>query len=150
MRALLAGTFDPPTFGHLDLIERSLKLFDEVYVGIARNPTKKPHIDLEKRKKLLQSLTKAQVITIEGLVADFAKKNKIQLLVRGLRSFADLDRELQMAEMNKKLSGIETVFIPGNPNLAHISSSVVRELAYHGAKLGDLVPQEILKFLRKK
>jgi len=150
MRALLAGTFDPPTFGHLDLIERSLKLFDEVYVGIATNPAKKPLIPLEMRKKLLQSLIKAQVVTIEGLVADFAKKNKIELLVRGLRSFADLDRELQMAEMNKKLSGIETVFIPGNPNLAHISSSLVRELAYHGAKLGNLVPEETLKFLRKK
>jgi len=150
MRALLAGTFDPPTFGHLDLIERSLKLFDELYVGIATNPSKKPLIPLEMRKKLLQSLIKAQVVTIGGLVADFAKKNKIELLVCGLRSFADLDRELQMAEMNKKLSGIETIFIPGNPNLAHISSSLVRELAYHGAKLGDLVPEETLKFLRKK
>jgi pantetheine-phosphate adenylyltransferase len=147
MRALLTGTFDPPTLGHLDIIQRSLKLFDELFVGIAINPAKKPLIPLEKRKKLLQSLTQAKVVTIDGLVVDFAKKNKIDLLIRGLRSFADLDRELQMAQMNRELNGIETLLLPGNPEFAHISSSLVRELAHHGARLEKLVPQEVIRIL---
>lgn len=145
MRLLFTGTFDPPSLGHLDLIERGLKLCDELYVGIANNPAKKPLFTVDERKKMLQCLTKAKVVVFSGLVVDFAKKNKIDCLLRGLRSFADLDRELQMAQMNRELSGIETLILPADPRYAHISSSLIRELAFNKARLSRLVPASIEK-----
>jgi pantetheine-phosphate adenylyltransferase len=145
MRLLFAGTFDPPSLGHLDLIERGIKLCDELYVGIANNPAKKPLFTVDERKKMLQALTKAKVVVFSGLVVDFAKKNKITCLLRGLRSFADLDRELQMAQMNRELTGIETLILPADPRYAHISSSLIRELASNKARLSRLVPASIEK-----
>jgi pantetheine-phosphate adenylyltransferase len=143
-RALFAGTFDPPTLGHLDLIERASKLCDELLVGVAVNPAKKPAFSIEQRKEMLQSLTShAKIVTFSGLVIEFAQHHQISFLIRGLRSFADLDREMQLAEMNKQLSGLETVFLLCNPLYAHISSSLIRELAFNNTRLHQLVPSVI-------
>lgn len=143
-RALFAGTFDPPTLGHLDLIERASKLCDELLIGVAINPAKKSSFSLEQRKEMLQSLTShAKIISFSGLVIEFAQQHQVSFLIRGLRSFADLDREMQLATMNKQLSGLETVFLPCNPLYAHISSSLIRELAFNHARLHQLVPASI-------
>lgn len=143
-RALFAGTFDPPTLGHLDLIERASQLCDELLVGVAINPAKKPAFNLEQRQEMLQSLTShIKIVSFSGLVVEYAKQHRISFLIRGLRSPADLDRELQLAMMNKQLSGIETVFLPTNPIYAHISSSLIRELAINNARLHQLVPDSI-------
>ncbi len=143
-RALFAGTFDPPTLGHLDLIERASKLCDELLIGIAVNPAKKPIFSLEQRQEMLQDLTShAKIVSFTGLVIEYAKQHQISFLIRGLRSPAELDRELQLATMNKQLSGIETVFLPSNPIYAHISSSLIRELVFNHVRLHQLVPASI-------
>ncbi len=149
MRALFAGTFDPPSLGHLDLIERASKLCDELVVGIGVNPNKKTVFSTEKRMEMLHTITKSlrniQIVAISGLLVDFAHKNKIPLLIRGLRSFSELDREMQLAIMNKNLTGIETVFLPSNPLYAHITSSLIRELILNKADLSSVVPASIQK-----
>lgn len=144
-RGLFAGSFDPPTLGHLDLIDRASVLCDELYVGVAINSNKRGLLAVEQRIEMLQSLTPAKVVLIKGLLVDFAKENQIDFLIRGLRSFQDLYHEQQLATMNKQLSGIETVFLPGKPEFAHISSSLIRELAQNRAPLGNLVPALIEK-----
>jgi pantetheine-phosphate adenylyltransferase len=151
-RALFAGTFDPPTLGHLDLIERGAKLCDELYVAIAVNPAKKSVLCLEDRKEMLQLLTQflsnVKISSFTGLTVEFAQHHKIDFLVRGLRSATDLERELQLATMNKTISGMETVLLPGNPLYAHISSSLIRELAFNKADLTWLVPAQIVDKVR--
>ena len=146
-RALLAGTFDPPTLGHLDLIERGAKLCEELYLAIAVNPAKKSALSLEDREEMLRlltpSLSNVKISSFTGLTAEFAQQHKINFLIRGLRSAADLERELQLATMNKTISGVETVLLPGNPLYAHISSSLIRELAFNKADLSRLVPAAI-------
>lgn len=152
-RALLAGTFDPPTLGHLDLIDRASKVCDELIIGVAMNPAKKSSFSLQERQALLQKLKpQLKIVAFTGLTVEFAKQHQITFLIRGLRSGADLDRELQLAAMNKQLSGIETVLLPGNPLYAHISSSLIRELAFNQKRLHSLVPalieEEIFQRLR--
>lgn len=146
-RVLFAGTFDPPTLGHLDLIERSSRLCDELLVGIAHNPFKQAAFTVDERMEMLrmlvQSLPNVKIVSFTGLTAEFARERRISFLIRGLRSFADLDRELQMSAMNKKLAEIETIFLPGNPLHAHISSSLIRELAFNQSTLEGLVPPSI-------
>lgn len=146
-RALFAGTFDPPTLGHLDLIERSSWLCDELIIGIAINPAKQDTFTTEERigmlKMIAHSLSNVIVVTFSGLTADFAKEHQISFLIRGIRSLTDLDREFQLAIMNKKLSGLETIFLPGNPLHAHISSSLIRELGFNQASLEGLVPPSL-------
>jgi pantetheine-phosphate adenylyltransferase len=143
-RALLAGTFDPPTLGHLDLIDRASKVCDELIIGVAMNPAKKSSFSLQERQALLQKLKpELKIISFTGLTVEFAKQHQITFLIRGLRSGTDLDREFQLAAMNKQLSGIETVLLPGNPLYAHISSSLIRELAFNQKRLHSLVPASI-------
>lgn len=143
-RALLAGTFDPPTLGHLDLIDRTSKVCDELIIGVAMNPAKKSSFSLQERQALLQKLKpELKIVSFTGLTVEFAKQHQITFLTRGLRSGADLDREFQLAAMNKQLSGIETVLLPGNPLYAHISSSLIRELAFNQKRLHSLVPSLI-------
>ncbi len=146
-RALLVGTFDPPTRGHLDIIERASRLCDHVTLGIAQNPAKQTTFTVDDRIEMLQLTTSAlsnvKIVAFTGLVVDFAREHQIMCLIRGLRSFADLDRELQLAAMNKQMSGIETLLLPGNALYAHISSSLIRELAFNHAQLDQLVPPGI-------
>ncbi|MBS0649337.1 MAG: pantetheine-phosphate adenylyltransferase [Verrucomicrobia bacterium] len=140
-RALLAGTFDPPTLGHLDLIDRASKVCDELIIGVALNPAKQSSFSLQQREALLQKLKpQLKVTSFAGLTVEFAKQHRISFLIRGLRSINDLERELQLAVTNKQLSEIETLFLPGNPLYAHISSSLIRELAFNNMRLHQLVP----------
>ena len=144
----MAGTFDPPSLGHLDIIQRASKLCEHLTIAIAVNPAKQAAFTVEERMEMLQSITSPlsniKIVAFTGLVAHFALEHQMACLIRGLRSFADLDRELQLAAMNKKLSGIETLLLPGNPLYAPISSSLIRELAFNQAPLDQLVPSEII------
>lgn len=152
-RALFSGTFDPPTLGHLDIIKRSQKICDKLYVGIARSGIKHAQslFTIDEKKEMLAAMTKdlpfVEIAPIDGLVVDFAKQNNIQFLVRGLRAFSDFEYEFRMALANRKLSGIETVFLMADEKHSHISSSLIRELAYHKSRLTEFVPSSIEEFV---
>lgn len=143
-RALLAGSFDPPTLGHVDVIARASRVCDELTIAVAKNHAKNEIFSIHERLEMLQKVTHSlpniKIVSVEGLIVDYALQNQISFLVRGIRSFSDLDQELQYAAMNQQLAGIETVFIPGNPLYAHLSSSLIRELAYNQASLQQCVP----------
>ena len=150
--ALYAGSFDPFTLGHADIIERALRFFDEVTIVIAVSPSKKPLLTKEQRKEMLEDLFKddprVKVDAWDGLIVDFAKKNKIDAMVRGLRPIGDFDLEFQMASMNKKLNEqLETVFFMTGDNLYYVSSSIVKEVFNHGGDVSKFVPEKVLTYL---
>ena len=152
--ALYAGSFDPFTNGHFDIVQRAQGIFDEITILIAVSPSKKSFIEKETRKKLLEELFKdnpsIKVDTWDGLIVDYAKSNNIDSIVRGLRPTGDFETEFQMASMNRKLySGIETVFLMTGENLYYISSSLVKEVFTHGGDISRFVPENILKELEK-
>lgn len=146
--ALFAGTFDPPTLGHQEIIERSAALFGKVYVGVAKSEGKHhSSISLEERISLLKTMIKpfknVEVVEISGLVVDFAKEHHVDVLVRGIRNSADLDFEMQMGSANKSMTGIETVCLLSSPQYSQINSTLIREIASNGRRLKDFVPEEI-------
>lgn len=149
---LFPGTFDPPSKGHLDLIERAAPLFDQLIIGIGQKLDKKPLFSQKEREEMLRMLTKelshVDVASFQGLTTQFAKEKNVTFLVRGLRSVADFEAELQMALANQQLSGIETLFLMANH--IHISSSLIREIAHFGGSLHALVPKEIEPLIRQK
>jgi pantetheine-phosphate adenylyltransferase len=154
-RAIYPGTFDPITKGHLDLVERGLKLFDEVIVAVAANPNKNPLFSLEERKDMIEQcllgVPRVTVIAFHGLLVDFAREIKVQAIIRGLRAVSDYESELQMALVNRKLgSEIETVFLTPKANYIYLSSSVVRELAALGGCANDMVEPYVKKKLKEK
>ena len=154
-RAMFAGSFDPITNGHLDVIRRASKLFGELQIGILINPNKKSLFTLEERVALVKECTKdldnVKVISFEGLLVKYCEENGINALVRGIRSAADVDYELQMAHMNRELdSSIETIFLPSNTKFSFISSSLIKEVLSFGADIQNLVPEEVLKELKIK
>jgi pantetheine-phosphate adenylyltransferase len=145
---LFAGSFDPPTLGHLDLIERAAKICDQLYVGIAVNSKKKhPTFSIVERYAMLtelcHSLKHVKIVEFEGLAVEFAKENKVDFLVRGLRSPSDFDSEMQMAMSNKVISRIDTVFLIANPLYIHISSTLIHEIAHGGHRLHQFVPESV-------
>lgn len=152
-QALFSGTFDPPTLGHLDIIKRSCKICDKLFVGIACSGTKERQSDfsVEEKKEMLAAMTKdlgqMEIVSIDGLVVDFAKQHNIHFLLRGLRAFSDFEYEFRMALANRKLSGIETVFLMADEKHSHISSSLIRELTYHKSRLHEFVPSSIEEFV---
>ena len=145
-RAIYPGSFDPVTFGHLDIIKRSASMFDEVIVGVLNNSAKNHLFSAEERKEMLKVATKefdnVQVISFEGLLVDYMKNNDISVIVRGLRAITDFDYELQIAQSNRKVSGdtIDTVFLTTSVEYAYLSSSIVREYASYGTDVSDFVP----------
>lgn len=145
-RAIYPGSFDPVTFGHLDIIKRSASMFDEVIVGVLNNSAKNHLFSAEERKEMLKAATKefdnVQVISFEGLLVDYMKNNDISVIVRGLRAITDFDYELQIAQSNRKVSGdtIDTVFLTTSVEYAYLSSSIVREYASYGTDVSDFVP----------
>jgi len=145
--ALCAGSFDPPTNGHIDLIRRSASMFDEVVVGIVANPSKAPRLPADRRMSLLSDLLVGQinvrVETFSGLVVELATSVGAHVIVKGVRGVADFEAELQMAHMNRHLSGINTVFLPTSPEVAHISSSLVKEIFALGGSIEGLVPPSV-------
>ncbi|WP_300279811.1 pantetheine-phosphate adenylyltransferase [Peptacetobacter sp.] len=154
-KAIFAGSFDPITNGHLDVIRRASKLFAELQIGILINPNKEPLFTLEERVKLIEDCTadldNIKVVAFDGLLIKYCEENGIDVLVRGIRSAADVDYELQMAHMNKELdSSIETIFLPSNTKFSFISSSLIKEVLSFGADIENLVPEQALKELKIK
>ena len=152
MKVLIPGSFDPPTNGHIDVITRCLKVFDEVLVGVIVNPSKDSLFSTEIRSEMLTEIfNENKNITIksfEGLLVDFAKENNVNAIVKGLRAMTDFDYEFQMAQMNFNLADFETIFIPASPEYGYVSSSLVKEIHSYGGDVNELVPGNVLKRLK--
>jgi pantetheine-phosphate adenylyltransferase len=153
--AIYPGSFDPPTNGHLDLIERGSKIFDELIVAILRNPEKNPLFSLEERSEMLESLTtlfrNVRVDTFVGLTVEYAAKVKASAVLRGIRAISDYEYELQMALMNRKLRpDLETVFMMPAGKYSYLSSRLVREIAHLGGSIKGLVPELVERRLKGK
>ena len=153
--ALCPGSFDPVTHGHLDIIERTSRHFEHVIVAVIRNPQKSQSLfSLEDRQEMLREVT-AHLHNIEigffkGLLVDFAKEHGAEAIVKGLRAVSDFDYELQMAQMNQRLSGIDTFFISTSPQHSFLSSSLVREVARFGGDVSSMVPPLVAKRLAER
>jgi pantetheine-phosphate adenylyltransferase len=146
--ALCPGSFDPVTLGHLDIIERSARHFDEVIIAVIRNPQKTQSLfSLEERQEMLEeALSHVDNVRIEffkGLLVEFAKEHGADAIVKGLRAVSDFDYELQMAQMNQRLSGIDTFFLSTSPQYSFLSSSLVREVARFGGDVSGMVPKHV-------
>ncbi len=153
--AVYTGSFDPMTLGHLDVIERASSRFDRLVVGIGESGSKTPLFSLKERidlvTKTCAKLANVEVRSFKGLAVDFATDSKAQTLIRGLRSSADYNYEMQMALMNRAMAPeLETLFIPTSPQFSHISSSLAKEVALHGGKVNLLVPTLVSKKLAEK
>ena len=152
MKILIPGSFDPPTNGHIDVITRCLKVFDEVLVGVIVNPSKESLFSTEVRSEMLNEVfSKNKNLTVksfEGLLVDFAKDNNVNAIVKGLRAMTDFDYELQMAQMNFNLADFETIFIPTSPEYGYVSSSLVKEIHSYGGDVDELVPENVSKRLK--
>ena len=146
--ALCPGSFDPVTNGHLDIIERTARHFDDVIVAVSQNPQKAQSLfDLEARQAMLaevtEHLTNVRIECFKGLLVDFAKDQGAMAIVKGLRAISDFDYELQMAQMNQRLTGIDTFFISTSPQYSFLSSSLVREVARFGGDVTSMVPKAV-------
>jgi pantetheine-phosphate adenylyltransferase len=153
-RAVCPGSFDPVTNGHLDIIRRAAGLFDEVTVGVLVNPNKQSLFSVDERITMLgdvvAGLDNVKVQAFEGLLVDFCRDHDIDAIVKGLRAVSDFDTELQMAQMNASLSGVETVFVPTSPEWSFLASSLVKEVARFGGDVSGLVPSEVLTRLTER
>ncbi|MFO7151662.1 MAG: pantetheine-phosphate adenylyltransferase [Bacillota bacterium] len=153
--AIYPGSFDPITNGHLDIIERGSKIFDELIVAVLQNPSKKYLFTMEERIEMIKDAVKhlpnVEVDYFNGLLVDFARKRNAKIVIKGLRAVSDFEYELQMALMNKKLyKDLETVFIMTSTKYSFLSSSIVREVASFGGCVKDLVPPVVEEKLRQK
>ena len=146
-RAVCPGSFDPVTLGHLDIIGRASRLYDEVVVAVGVNASKKRMFSFEERVEMLTEATapwpNVRVDTFDGLIVDFCKLHEIQVIVKGLRAISDFDYELQMAQMNHGLQGVETMFMTTNPLYSFLSSSLVKEVATYGGDVSGSVPDAV-------
>jgi pantetheine-phosphate adenylyltransferase len=154
-RVLCPGSFDPPTNGHVDVIERAGRHFDAVLVAVLANPSKRAVFSTEERMAMLEvalaHVTNAEIARFEGLLTDFAQSRGIKLVVKGLRAVSDFDYELQMAEMNAALTpGLDTMFVAADPRLGFVSSSLVKEVARYGGDVSKLVPPAVAVALRER
>lgn len=154
-RAIYPGSFDPVTYGHIDLIKRGQEIFSEVIVGVAHSPQKKPLFSVKERVEMLQRATRdiggIIVEDFQGLVVDYARKNKIGVIIRGLRMFSDFEYEFQMALTNRKLSpDIETIFLMPHESYSYLSSRLLKEAVSLGADLSCFVPDFVEKALKEK
>lgn len=156
--ALYPGSFDPFTLGHYDILMRSAKIFDKVYIAVAINVEKNPVFSLEERKSMIDKVvvnnnkySNIEVVLYDGLITNFMKKNDIHILVRGIRDIYDMLHESRMSRMNKMLyNDMETVFLHTNEAYAHISSSLIKEIVTFGGSLDGLMPKEIITDISKK
>ncbi|GAA2123174.1 MULTISPECIES: pantetheine-phosphate adenylyltransferase [Glycomyces] len=143
--AACSGSFDPVTYGHLDIFGRAAQLYDEVWVAVFHNASKNALFSVEERVELLRETTadipNVRIASFQGLVVDFCKEHGAGVLVRGVRAASDFDYELQMAQMNYGLRGIETVFIPTNPLYSFLSSSMVKDVVKWGGDISPYVPE---------
>ena len=155
LRAVYPGSFDPVTYGHLDIIRRSRSLADELIVGVLNNKAKTPLFSVEERVKMLEEMTKnmpgVKVVPFEGLLIDFAKEMSAGIVVRGLRAVTDFEYELQMAQTNNKLSPeLETVFLTTSLEYSYLSSTIVKEVSAFGGDISQFVPETIERRIQEK
>lgn len=154
-RAIYPGSFDPLTNGHIDVIERARKLFDEVIVAVALNDQKQPLFTLEERLGFLREVTATvagvRIATLDGLLVDFAAKQDAHAVVRGLRAVSDFEFEFQMALMNRKLdASVETIFLMPKEEYSYLSSRIVKEIARLGGNVGKFVPACVVESFARK
>ncbi len=154
LTALCPGTFDPVTNGHLDIVERASRLFDRVVVAVVENPSKHPLFSVEERvtmiKESIAAMPNVEVDSFSGLLVEYAKRRDVRIIVKGLRAITDFDSELQMAQMNRQLSEVETCFVPTSPRWSYLSSSLVREVSNYGGDVEGLVPDHVRARLQEK
>ena len=155
LRAVYPGSFDPVTFGHLDIITRSAKLVDELIVGVLVNNAKSPLFSVEERVKILEktveNIPNVKVIPFEGLLVEFVRKMEAQMVVRGLRAITDFEYELQMAQTNHKLEpDLETIFLTTGLEYSYLSSSTVKEVAAFGGDISQFVPDIVIERMQEK
>ncbi|MBU1083715.1 MAG: pantetheine-phosphate adenylyltransferase [Candidatus Omnitrophota bacterium] len=153
--AIYPGTFDPVTYGHLDIISRVSKLYDKVYIAVAESREKGPLFSVEERVSMLKDAVKDQgnvtVESFDGLVVEYAAKRSSKVVIRGLRMISDFEYEFQMALTNRKIdSAIETVFMMPKESYSYLSSKLIKEVARLGAKISDFVPENVEKKLKEK
>ena len=146
-RAVCPGSFDPVTNGHVDVITRAAALYDELVVAVLVNPGKAGLFTVEERIELLRDavadLPTVRVDSFQGLLVDYCRARDIPVIVKGLRAVSDFEYELQMAQMNRELAGIETLFVPTAPQVGHLSSSLIKQIAQFGGDVSSLVPKAV-------
>lgn len=154
-KVLYPGSFDPITFGHIDVINRAIRIFPHIIVGVTNNPQKKHFLTLKERVMLVRSVlsdkNNVSVITFKGLVVDFMRKEKINILLRGIRTISDFEYEFQMALANRTMAPeIETVFIMSSEQNEFVRSSLIKEIGYFRGDLTKFVPKIVADYLKKK
>ena len=155
LRAIYPGSFDPVTFGHLDIMTRAYNIVDELIIGVLRNKAKMPLFSVEERVKMLEEVTcnlpNVRIIPFEGLLVDFAKELDAKVVIRGLRAITDFEYELQMAQTNQKLqSDIETLFLTTSLDYSYLSSTTVKEVAAFGGDISQFVPEAVADRMKDK
>jgi len=153
-RVVCPGSFDPVTNGHVDIISRASRLYDEVVVAVLINITKKSLFTVEERMEMLREVTtqygNVRVDSFHGLLVDFCEAKGISAVVKGLRAVSDFDYEMQMAQMNYSMAKVETMFMTTNPLYSFLSSSLIREVAKYGGDVSGLVPDQVIGQLRAR
>ena len=153
-RVVCPGSFDPITFGHLDIVERASSIFDEVVIAVMVNKTKQTLFTVEERIEMTKEVTSkfpnVKVDSWSGLLVDYCKTNDISIIVKGLRAVTDFDYELQMSQINLQLQGVETLFISTAPAHSFLSSSLVKEIASHGGDVSSYIPAVLLERLKDR
>lgn len=155
LRAIYPGSFDPVTYGHLDIIRRAASIADELIVGVLNNNAKMPLFSVEERVKMLKevtsSLTNVEIVPFDGLLVDFARQMNAAFIVRGLRAITDFEYELQMSQTNHKMEPkVETIFLTTNIEYSYLSSTTVKEIAAFGGDISQFVPEAVVKELTEK
>lgn len=155
IKAIYPGTFDPVTNGHLDIIQRSANLFEEIIIAVANNPSKNALFSLQERVDLMQQSVKhlpnVKVVGFSHLLADMVKENDIKVIIRGVRTTADFEYELQLAYLNRLLTnGVESLFLPPSEKWAYVSSTIVRDIYLHKGDISQLVPETVLRALSQR
>lgn len=154
-KAIYPGSFDPVTFGHLDIIKRSAKIVDELIVGVLVNSSKKPMFTTKERVEMLEHLTadcpNVRIMSFEGLLVDFAREQKASVIVRGLRAVTDFEYELQMAQTNHIMDEeIDTIFLTTSLEYSYLSSSIVKEVALLHGDISKFVPEFVIERIKEK
>ena len=154
LTALCPGTFDPVTNGHLDVVRRAAGLLDKVVVAVVENPAKEPLFEAGERVEMLREalaeVSGVEVDSFQGLLVDYARDKGVSLIVKGLRAVSDFEYEIQMAQMNRHLSEIETCFVATSPKWSYLSSSLVKEIARYGGDVSGLVPEHVVRKLKER